>query len=139
MIQMIVGREGKGKTAKLLDKVNSEVKEATGNYVFLDKNKKHMYELNNKVRLIDVSEFDFECYQEFYGFICGIISQDHDLEKLFLDNFLKIAAVDDTDIESVLTKFNSLSQKCNIDFVISVSKDENELPAIFKDNIIISL
>ena len=55
MIQIIAGKKGKGKTKHLLDKVNAEVKEVHGNIVYLDKSSKHMYELNNKVRLIDVS------------------------------------------------------------------------------------
>ena len=57
MIQIIAGKKGKGKTKHLLDKVNAEVKEVHGNIVYLDKSSKHMYELNNKVRLIDTSEF----------------------------------------------------------------------------------
>ena len=57
MVQLIVGKKGKGKTKQLLDKVNSEVKEISGSVVYLDKSTKHMFELNNKVRLIDVREF----------------------------------------------------------------------------------
>ena len=50
-----------------------------------------MYELNNKVRLIDVSGFPIKNADEFVGFICGILSQDHDLEQIYLDSFLKVA------------------------------------------------
>ena len=46
MVQLIVGEKGKGKTKVLLDKVNTEVKEANGTLVYLDKSRKHMYELN---------------------------------------------------------------------------------------------
>ena len=60
MVQLIVGKKGKGKTKYLLDKVNSEVKNVSGNIVYLDKSTKHMFELNNKVRLIDVSDYAFE-------------------------------------------------------------------------------
>ena len=99
MVQLIVGKKGKGKTKQLLDKVNTEVKEVSGNIVYLDKSTKHMFELNNKVRLIDVCEFMVENSSEFIGFICGIVSQDRDLEKMFLDSFLKIACLgDDGDI-----------------------------------------
>ena len=82
MIQLIVGEEGKGKTKHLLDKVNNEIKEATGNIVFLDRSSKHMFELNNKVRLINVSEYDFADVSEFIGFIYGITSQDHDMQQM---------------------------------------------------------
>ena len=57
MVELIVGKKGKGKTKVLLDRVNGAVKEANGSIVYLDKSTKHMYELNNKVRLIDVSSY----------------------------------------------------------------------------------
>ena len=82
MVQLIVGKKGKGKTKHLLDKVNAEVKDINGNIVYLDKSTKHMYELNNKVRLIDVSEYMIENTDGFLGFISGILSQDHDLQQM---------------------------------------------------------
>ncbi|MBR1470955.1 MAG: twitching motility protein PilT [Lachnospiraceae bacterium] len=139
MIQLIVGSQGKGKTAEMLDKVNREIKEAKGNIVYLDKNTKHMYELNNKIRLVDVSEYQFSTSDEFYGFICGIISQDHDLEQLYFDNFKKISCIDDSALEAVLDKFAALSEARNVDFCISISADASVIPAKFKENIIVSL
>ena len=91
MVQIIAGEKGKGKTKHLLDKVNESVKSATGNIVYLDKSQKHMYELSNKVRLINASDYLIANGDEFLGFLCGIISQDHDLEEMYLDSFLTIA------------------------------------------------
>ena len=102
MVQLIVGQKGKGKTKQLLDKVNSEVKNIAGNIVYLDKSTKHMYELNNKVRLIDVSQYMIENSSEFIGFVSGILSQDHDLQQMYFDSFLKIAALEDADIVSAV-------------------------------------
>lgn len=139
MIQLIVGKEGKGKTKVMLDKVNKEITQASGNIVYLDKNAKHMYELNNKIRLVDVSDFDFNSSDEFYGFICGIISQDHDLEQLYFDNFKRIGCVADDAIEAVLSKFEKLSEKTGVDFCFSMAVTEAEVPASFKDKIIVAL
>ena len=139
MIQLIVGKKGKGKTKQLLDKVNREVKEISGNIVYLDKSTKHMYELNNKVRLIDVSQFMIESSNEFLGFVSGIISQDHDLQQMYFDSFLKIACVEDSDITATVNKLEKLSKAFEVDFILSVSLDEAELPASLKENIIISL
>ena len=91
LVQLIIGNKGRGKTRYLLEKVNSEVKDTLGNICYLDKSSKHMFELNNRVRLINVSDFAIENTDEFIGFICGIISQDHDLEQMYFDSFLKIA------------------------------------------------
>ena len=139
MVQLIVGKKGKGKTKQLLDKVNSEVKDISGSIVYLDKSTKHMYELNNKVRLIDVSRYMIENESEFLGFVCGIISQDHDLEQMYFDSFLKIAALEDKDISAVIEKLDRMSDFFQVDFILSVSKDESELPESVKDKIIVSL
>lgn len=139
MIQFIVGNEGKGKTSKLLEKVNAEIKTANGNIVYLDKNQKHMYELNNKVRLIDVSEYGFSNTDEFYGFLCGIISQDHDLEQVYFDNFIKIGCIDMSSLKETFDKFNALSEKYKVTFVMSIATDESNMPAEYKENIIVSL
>ena len=139
MVQLIVGKKGKGKTKQLLDKVNSEVKAITGNIVYLDKSTKHMYELNNKIRLIDVSQFMIENSSEFVGFVSGIISQDHDLQQMYFDSFLKISCLEGADIAATVEKLEKISEKENIDFVLSVSLDEEELPESVKKNVTISL
>ncbi len=139
MVQLIVGKKGKGKTKQLLDKVNSEVKDISGSIAYLDKSTKHMYELNNKVRLIDVSRYMIENADEFLGFVCGIISQDHDLEQMYFDSFLKIAVLEDKDISAIIEKLDRMSDFFQVDFILSVSMDESELPEAVKDKIIVSL
>ncbi|MGN0431058.1 MAG: twitching motility protein PilT [Lachnospiraceae bacterium] len=139
MVQLIVGKKGKGKTKHLLDKVNAQVKDINGNIVYLDKSTKHMYELNNKVRLIDVSQYMVENTDSFLGFISGIISQDHDLQQMYFDSFLKIACLEDGDIAAAVAKLEKISEKFGVDFILSVSVDEAELPETVKANIIVSL
>ena len=139
MVQLIVGKKGKGKTKRLLDKVNSEVQNVSGNIVYLDKSTKHMYELNNKIRLIDVSSYMISNSDEFVGFICGIISQDHDLQQMYFDSFLKIACAEEIDIDPIINKLEAVSQKFGVDFILSISRDEAELPASYKEKIIVSL
>ena len=139
MIQLILGEKGKGKTKILLDKVNSEVRTAHGNIVYLDKSTKHMYELNNKVRLIDVSSFALRSSGEFVGFIYGILSQDHDLEQIYLDSFLKISQTDESTVNEVLDRLDKISQEYNVTFVFSISMNSSTLDPKFKENIIAEL
>lgn len=139
MVQFIVGNKGKGKTKHLLDKVNTEIKDVQGNIVYLDKSTKHMFELNNKIRLIDVPEYMVTDSDEFIGFVCGIISQDHDLQQMYFDSFLKIACMEPDDVEKVVGKLEKVSEKFHVDFVISISLDESELPENVRKNIIVSL
>lgn len=139
MVQLIVGNKGKGKTKQLLDRVNTEIKSADGNIAYLDKSTKHMFELNNKVRLINVSDYMIDNSDEFVGFISGIISQDHDLQQMYFDSFLKISCLEGKDISNTIVKLEKMSKAFQVDFILSVSMDEHELPESVKKNIYISL
>lgn len=139
MVQLIVGNKGKGKTKCLLDKVNEEILNVNGNIVYLDKSTKHMFELNNKVRLIDMSDFPIDNCDEFVGFVLGIVSQDHDLEQMYFDSFLNIAKLENKDIENTIQKLDEVSEKYGIKFVLSVSSDEKDIPESMKTKIIVSL
>ena len=139
MVELIVGKKGKGKTKVLLDRVNNAVKEANGSIVYLDKSTKHMYELNNKVRLIDVSSYPLKNAEEFVGFICGIISQDHDLEQIYLDSFLKVSKLEDADVTDTLDQLDKIGEKYGISIVVSISLDKEEIPEALQDKIAVAL
>ncbi len=139
MVQIISGQKGKGKTKYLLDKANECIKDAKGSVVYLDKSSKHMYELNNKIRLINCSEFPIISADGFIGFVAGIISQDHDLEYMFLDSFLKLSSLEGEDITSTVDLLEKLGEKYNVTFILSVSMDEDKLPENAKKDVIISL
>ena len=115
------------------------MKEANGSIVYLDKSTKHMYELNNKVRLIDVSSYPIKNADEFVGFICGIISQDHDLEQIYLDSFLKVAKLEDADITNTLEQLDKIGQTYNVSIIISISLDKEEIPEAFQEKIVVAL
>ncbi len=140
MIEIISGEKGKGKTKELLNRVNASVSAASGNLVYLDKSQKHMYELNNKIRLINVKDFLIDNCDEFLGFICGILSQDHDLEEMYLDSFLTIAAIDSDELlNHAIQKLDMISEKYNVKFILSISKNEDELTDLAKAKVVISL
>ena len=139
MVELIVGKKGKGKTKVLLDKVNGAIKDANGSIVYLDKSTKHMYELNNKVRLIDVSVYPIKNADEFVGFVCGIISQDHDLEQIYLDSFLKVSKLEDADVTDTLDQLDKIGEKYGISIVVSISLDKEEIPEALQDKIAVAL
>ncbi len=140
MIEIISGEKGKGKTKELLNKVNASVAAVSGNIVYLDKSQKHMYELNNKVRLINVTDYPIDNCDEFLGFVCGIVSQDNDLEEMYLDSFLTISGIDtEEEISHAIQKLDVISEKYNVKFVLSISRDASQLPECAKAKIVISL
>lgn len=139
MVELIVGRKGKGKTKVLLERVNAAVKEVNGSIVYLDKNTKHMFELSNRVRLIDCSVYPIKNADEFVGFICGIISQDHDLEQIYLDSFLTTAKLEGLDVTNTLSQLDAVGEKFGVKFIISMSLDENEVPQAYREKVSVAL
>ena len=98
-----------------------------------------MFELNNKVRLISATDYPLKNSDEFIGFICGIVSQDHDLASVYLDSFLKVAKLEGEDITDCVEQLEDIGKQYNITFVLSVSMDKEELPEGMQDKIIVAL
>ena len=140
MVSLIVGAKGKGKTKHLLSKATELQKDLKGSMVYIDKNNKHMYDLDSKVRLIDMSEFSMSSTDEFLGFICGVISQNSDIEEILLDGFLDNAIIDnEDDIATAIDKIDKYSDKYDVNFIISISRNKDELPRKLQDKVIVSL
>lgn len=140
MVEIIAGRKGKGKTKQLLAKVKEDLAQANGSLVYIDKSQKHMYELDSKVRLINMADYGVESTDEFMGFLSGVISQNSDIEEIFLDSFLTVAYIDTNEgLCSAMEKLDVISEKFGIKFILSISQDEADLPDVVKARIIISL
>lgn len=139
MVQIIAGRKGKGKTKYLLDIVNNAVESAQGSLIYLDKTAKHMYELSNKVRLINCSEYPVGSTDGFFGFLYGILCQDHDIETIYLDSFLKLSHLEGEDVKDAVLKLDEIGKKYHLNFVLSMSRDAEELPEEIKEFVTLSL
>lgn len=140
MVQIIAGNKGKGKTKHLLAMANTAMNEAHGTVVYLDKNSKHMFELNRNIRLINVSEYPVNSMEAFLGFLCGILSQDHDLEILFLDSFLTLTDVQTPeDLTETVKDIDIISEKFNVKIVMSISMDSEKLPEELKPMVSLAL
>ncbi len=99
-----------------------------------------MYELDSKIRLINTADFALESMDEFLGFLSGIVSQNSDIEEIYLDSFLTIGFVDTNDgLIRATEKLEKISGQFEVKFIVSISKNEEDLPDSLKSKIIISL
>ena len=109
MIQIIAGGKGTGKTKELITKANDAALLSVLPIIYLDKNNKHMYELSNQIRMINISDFHIENFQMFCGFLYGIASQDYNLKEIYLDSFLTIAHIEPSELEQALEAMTRFS------------------------------
>lgn len=115
------------------------VKVVSGTVVFLDNNNKHMYELSNRVKMINCTNYGISKLDAFTGFIRGIISQNTDIEKIYIDNFKTVAYVGESHIVEALDEIKNISDMFNVDIVICLATDVNGVPDDFKDCVIAAL
>lgn len=126
MINVIIGEKGTGKTAKLIDAVHNAQKAATGSVVFINKGKRHVLDLSHDVRLVDTEEYGVTSYDEFFGFVCGILSQNYDIAHIFIDSITKIVNDDMVALENFLSKINVVAEQNNaeIQIILSMNPDD---------------
>ena len=128
MVKLLIGHKGSGKTNKMLQIANESVETAAGSIVFINKNHRLMYELNYRIRVICMEDFEnITNIDEYIGFIYGIISSDHDIERIFIDSILKHADVSLGDLPEFIDRLKTISEIYDLDFVVSVSADKEEM------------
>ena len=133
MIQVILGDKGSGKTKRLIDLTNDALKSEHGNIIFIDDDKRYMYDLRHEIRFVDASEYSVanKCAaSEFLAFICGMLSADFDLSLIAVDAFKKLVRtpLHDLEMEKFFENLNHLSEAHNCNFVLSISVSEEEVP-----------
>jgi len=137
MIQIIAGEKGQGKTKRLLDMANEAGKVANGNIVFIDDDKRHMFDLSYSIRFVETSSFIMDDHRMFYGFIRGILSQDSDIEKIFIDginNIIKKITLED--FLNFIEELEKVSVEYNVDFIMIISIKVEDLPESVKKYLI---
>ncbi len=137
MIQILIGEKGEGKTKRLIDMSNEAGKLSDGHIVFIDDDNRHMYDLHYNIRFVDTTGFKMEDQRIFFGFICGILSQDGDIEKIYIDGLnIFVKYMTDDDLFAFINELEKLSEKANVDFVMTISRDKETVPEALKSYLI---
>ena len=127
MINVIIGEKGTGKTARLIEAVHIAEQSATGSVVFINKGKRHVLDLSHNVRLVDTEEYAIASYEEFFGFICGILSQNYDIAHIFVDSITKIVNDDMAAFEKFLDRVAPIADASNAEIQIILSMNPAEV------------
>ena len=136
MIQIISGVKGSGKTKRILDMTNDALKVEHGVIVFIDDDKRYMYDLRHEVRFVDASEYSVKSADMFLGFIYGMLSQNFDVTAIFIDAFMKLVKTDISELGDFFAQLEAMSDKRGVRFVISVSGDPDVMPEFMRKYVI---
>jgi len=128
LIQVIFGKKGSGKTKRIIDMANDYVKTAKGDVMFIDDDNRYMFDLSHSIRFINASEYDISDAHAFFGFLNGIAAMNFDMDTIFVDGFLRIVSANVEELEDFFGHLSAMSEKKNINFVISASADLDAVP-----------
>ncbi|MCL2361012.1 MAG: hypothetical protein FWC73_04255 [Defluviitaleaceae bacterium] len=128
-VWFMAGLKGEGKTRKLIDMANNEAKTTDGHLVFIDDDKRHIHDVHRDIRFVETGKGFFYNHREFTGFLLGIISQNSDIQHIYVDGINNI--IESVDIESLLklqARLESIAKLDDVSFTISVNWDKKSLP-----------
>lgn len=134
MVHFVIGPKGSGKTKWLIDNANEDIRRGNGNIVFIDVDDNHIFSLNYSVRLINAMEFNINSIEMFYGFLCGIIGSDYDVEKVYIDGIYKVLPLKSEELEKLNGLLTFLGKKFNTKFYIGLDLNLNEVPETLQGN-----
>jgi hypothetical protein len=101
-----------------------------------------MYELSNRIRFIVSPEYGITNTDMFLGFLSGILSQNYDIETLYLESFLTIANIDESNdqaVEYAVEKIKEMSEKFDVNFVISAARNKEDMPESIRELVTVAL
>jgi hypothetical protein len=136
MVYFVLGPKGSGKTKWLIDQANEEIKKGNGNIIFIDVDDNHIFSLDYSVRLVNAIEFNINSIESFYGFLCGIIARDYDVEKIYIDGIYKVLSLTDDKLVELSDHLNYIGEKFNTEFYMGLDMNIEDIPDKFRDKCI---
>ncbi|MDD6796182.1 MAG: hypothetical protein PUE01_12375 [Clostridiaceae bacterium] len=133
MIQVFCSKRGSGKTKKLIDLANSQLEKAKGNSVYIDDDTSYITQIDSRIRFIATNDFEINDYKAFYGLLCGIISEDYDIENIYIDGEFSINSSTNNEASFWLKKIDELSSKFNINIYMNVHYEKKDIPEFIKE------
>ena len=133
MIKVFYGEKGMGKSKMMVEMANEHADRKLGDVVFIDDSNDLMLKLKHQIRFIDVSEYPINTIDQFFTFICGIVSQNYDIEGIFIDGLTYIVKEDIHAMQPFFKSLTGLSEKYNIHFILSINGKNDSAPEFINE------
>ena len=132
MVKVFYGEKGMGKTKMLVDMANKYVDTGKGSVVFIDDSNDLMYKLKHTMRFTNISDYPIKGAAPFFAFICGIVSQDFDIEAVFIDGLTYIVKESINGLEWFFEALDKLAAQFDIHFFLSINGTQSDMPEYLK-------
>lgn len=120
----------------MIKMANEDVENLNGNVVYIDDDKRHMYDLNHDMRFMNMEDYPIRTKEEFFGFVCGIISNNYDIQRIYIDGLLKVVDITEEEMTGYFKQFSDIAESNDLKFIFSLNKDSSSIPGELKKYII---
>lgn len=122
MVNIMMGPEGSGKTKLLIGALNQAVQRESGSIVCIEKGDTLRFDVDHKVRLIDIKEYAYGGYPFLRGFISGLHAGNFDITHIFIDNLYKLSQDSDPkETENFLDWCSVFSAENSVAFTLTIA------------------
>lgn len=127
MIKILAGKMGSGKTKRMIQLANDAVTTAKGNVFFIDDDNRNIYELDSKIRFINLEDFAIDNTELLYGFICGLINCDYDMEHLYIDGLDYLSSLENELLDKFIHRLELLGKDNNVEIILCFNRKDGEI------------
>ena len=132
MIQVFFNNRGSGKTKVLINLANEKSSCSKGNIVYIDDDEKPLLQLDKRIRFISTKNLALGDYNGFYGFLCGILSEDYDIDTICIDGLSNIIPMNIQNAAHLFSGLENLTNERNIQLYININSDNQVAPEFIK-------
>ena len=128
MIYLLVGKKGSGKTKNLIRLSREAADKSMGCVVSIEKGDTLTFDMDSRVRLVNIEGYAITDFGGLYGFIAGLLAGNYDITDILVDSTLKIGGQDLVAFADFIKKIAYLAEHAGTTLTFSVSADAHDIP-----------
>ncbi len=136
MVKILAGGKGSGKTKRMIEMANESARDPHGTIYFIDDDNRNIFELDRNVRFVNMETFNIHRIEMLYGFLCGLLSCDYDIEHIYIDGINYLSNLSEEELQNFLMVLDKLSRNNEVEMLLCWSYDEDKTPEYLRERMI---
>ncbi|MGL5439174.1 MAG: hypothetical protein ACRDA4_02150 [Filifactoraceae bacterium] len=124
MVKFLIGEAGSGKTKQMIENANKAIENVKGEVVYIEVSSKHMLQLHRNIRFVSTEDYSMDSLNSIYGFICGLLSSNYDIEKIYVDGLDKITGPIDDMVIEFIEHIEKVAKRREVEVTISANVED---------------